>query len=116
MGRVFSMDEIGFGPRREGRRPSRRLRAFAAAVSVAGAAGIAFAVTAVGAHHTMTSPPTAPQSAALPAPVIRPPSAVCPPVQAVWPDLSSLPAGLRAGALPIVINEQFSGQCLVASA
>ena len=114
---MFSMDEIGFGPRREARRPSRRLRAFAAAVSVAGAAaaGIAFAVTAAGAHHAITSPPTAPQSAALPAPVIRPPSAVCPPVQAVWPDLSSLPAGLRAGALPIVINEQFSGQCLAGS-
>jgi hypothetical protein len=117
------MDEVGFGPRREARRPSRRLRAFAAAVSVAGAAaaGIAFAVLAAGAHHAVTSPPTARQSAAmqspamrsaaLPVAVIRPPSAVCPPVQAVWPNLASLPAGLRAGALPIVIDEQFSGQC-----
>jgi hypothetical protein len=107
------MDEVGFGPRREARRLSRRLRAFAAAVSVAGAAsaGIVFAVTAAGAHHAVTSPPAAPQSAARPAAVIRPPSALCPPVQPEWPDLSGLPAGLRAGALPIVINEQFSGQC-----
>jgi hypothetical protein len=112
------MDEVGFGPRREARRPSRRLPAFAAAVSVAGAAaaGIAFAVMAAGGHHAVTSPPSAMraparQSAALPVAVIRPPSAVCPPVQAVWPNLASLPAGLRAGALPIVIDEQFSGQC-----
>jgi hypothetical protein len=106
------MDEVGFGPRREARRPSRRLRASAAAVSVAGAAtaGIVVAVAA-GAHHPVTTPPAVPRSAALPAVVIRPPSAVCPPVQPAWPDLSSLPAGLRAGALPIVINEQFSGQC-----
>jgi hypothetical protein len=118
------MDEVGFGPRREARRPSRRLPAFAAAVLVAGAvsvagaaaAGIAFAVLAAGGHHAVTSPPAAMrsaaiQSAALPVAVIRPPSAVCPPVQAAWPNLASLPAGLRAGALPIVIDEQFSGQC-----
>jgi hypothetical protein len=112
------MDEVGFGPRREARRPSRRLRAFAAAVAMASAAaaGVAFAVTAAAAHHAMTSPPVAPRSAALPAlpaPAIRLPSAGCPPVHAVWPNLAGLPAGLRAGALPIVIAEQFSGQCPV---
>jgi hypothetical protein len=109
----FWMDEVGFGPRREARPPSRRLRALAAAVSIASAAaaGVAFAVTAAGAHHAMTSPPPAMQSAALPAPAIRLPSAGCPPVNAVWPNLADLPAGMRAGALPIVIDEQFSGHC-----
>jgi hypothetical protein len=48
MGRVVSMDEVGFGPRREARRPSRRLRALAAAVAIASAAAdsVALAVTA----------------------------------------------------------------------
>jgi hypothetical protein len=113
MGRVISMDEVGFGPRREARPPSRRLRALVAAGSIASAAaaGVAFAATAAGAHHATTSPPAAMQPAALPAPLLRPPSAVCPPVDAVWPNLAKLPAGMRAGALPIVIDEQFSGQC-----
>ena len=106
------MDEIGFGPRREARPPSRRLRRFAAAASIAGAAAaaIAIAVTAAGAHHAPTSP-TASQPAALPALVLGPPSAVCPPAQAAWPSLANLPAGLHAGAIPIVVDEQFSGQC-----
>ena len=106
------MDEIGFGPRREARPPSRRLRRFAAVASIVGAAAaaIAIAVTAAGAHHTQTSP-TASQPAALPAPVLRPPSAVCPPAQAAWPSLANLPAGLHVGAIPIVVDEQFSGQC-----
>jgi hypothetical protein len=114
-GRVVSMDEVGFGPRREPRRPSRRLRAFAAAVAIASAAaaGVAFAVTAAAEHHAITSLPPALHPAALPAPLIRPPSAVCPPVHAAWPDLADLPAGMRTGALPIVIDEQFSGECSV---
>jgi hypothetical protein len=113
MGRVVSMDEVGFGPRREARRPSRRLRAFAAAVAIASAAaaGVALALTAAGPHHAMTTSPPALQPAALPAPAIGPTSAVCPPVHAAWPNLAGLPAGLRPGALPIVIDEQFSGQC-----
>jgi hypothetical protein len=43
--------------------------------------------------------------------VLRPPSAVCPPAQPAWPSLARLPAGLHAGAVPIVVDEQFSGQC-----
>jgi hypothetical protein len=107
------VDEVGFGPRREARRPSPRLRAVAAAVAVAGAAaaGAAFAVTAAGAHHATSSPPPAAHSAALPAPAVRLPSAGCPPTHAGWPNLAGLPAGMRAGALPIVIAEQFSGEC-----
>ena len=106
------MDEVGFGPRREARPPSRRLRRFAAAASIAGAAAaaIAIAVTAAGAHHAPTSP-TASQPTALPAPVLRPPSAVCPPAKPAWPSLADLPSGLHAGAVPIVVDEQFSGQC-----
>jgi hypothetical protein len=109
----MSVDEIGFGPRREPRPPSRRLRAFATAASIAGAAAaaIAIAVTAAGAHHAITPPAPAAQQAAVPAPVLRPPSAVCPPAQPTWPDLAALPAGLRPGALRIVVDEQFSGRC-----
>jgi hypothetical protein len=107
------VDEIGFGPRRAARPPSRRLRRFAAAASIAGAAAaaIAIAVTAAGAHRAPTSLPAATESAALGAPIIRPPSAVCPPAQPAWPSLANLPAGLHAGAVPIVVDEQFSGQC-----
>ena len=113
MGRVVSMDEVGFGPRREPRRPSRRLRALTAAVSIALAAvaGIAVALTAAGAQHAASSPPPALQSAPVPASLIPQLTAGCPPVQRSWPDLTGLPAGLRAGALPIVVDEQFSGEC-----
>lgn len=108
----FSMDEIGFGPRREPRPPSPRLRRLAVAASIAGgaAAAIAIAMTAAGAQRS-TTPPPAPQSAVQPAPVLRPPSAICPPAEPTWPSLAGLPAGLHAGAVPIVVDEQFSGAC-----
>ena len=93
------MDEIGFGPRREPRPPSRRLRAL-------GAAG-AIAVTA-SAHHGAASPASV---AAVPVPALQPLSAVCPPVQPTWPDLGALPASLRPGALKVVVDGQFSGRC-----
>jgi hypothetical protein len=112
MGRVVSVDEVGFGPRREARRPSRRLRAMAA-VAIAGAAvaALAFALTSAGGEHAMTSPPAARPSAPLPASLIPQLSAGCPPAQAVWPNLAGLPAGMRAGARLVVIDEQFSGRC-----
>jgi hypothetical protein len=112
-----SVDEIGFGPRRAARPPSPRLRGFAAAVSIAGAvaAAIAIAMTAAGTQRPATSPTpgsqSAAQAAAVPAPVLRPPSAVCAPTRPAWPSLADLPAGLHAGAVPIVVDEQFSGQC-----
>jgi acyl-CoA thioesterase len=107
------MDEVNFGPRREARWPSRRLRALAAAASIAAvaAAGAAFAVTEAGAHHAMTGPALASQPAALPAPLVRLPSPGCPPAHTAWPNLASLPAGMRTAARPIIIDEQFSGQC-----
>jgi hypothetical protein len=106
------MDEVGFGPEREARRPSRRLLAIAA-VSIGGAAavGIGFAVTSAGGQHAMTAAPAASRSAALPASLIPQLTAGCPPAEAVWPSLADLPAGLRIGALPIIVDEQFSGQC-----
>jgi hypothetical protein len=109
----FPVDELSFGPRREARPPSRRLRVFAAVVSIAGAAaaGVVFALTAANAHHAVTSPPPASQAAGLPAPVVRLPSPDCSPTQTVWPDLASLPAGLRTRARQIIIDEQFSGRC-----
>ena len=107
------MDEVGFGPKREARLPSRRLRAFTAAVSIAVAAvaGVAVAVMAAGAHHATSSPPPTLQSAPVPASLIPQLTAGCPPTRKAWPDLAGLPAGLRVGALPIVVNEQFSGEC-----
>ena len=132
-----SVDEIGFGPKRDSRRPSRRLlpsgrlppgsssgrlpprrrRGLVAAASIAGAAAaaIAIAVTAAGAQQAPPAPPAVhqpvDQAAALPGPVLRPPSAVCPPARPAWPSLAGLAAGLHAGAVPIVVDEQFSGQC-----
>jgi hypothetical protein len=113
MGRVVSMDEVGFGPRREVRLPSRRLRAFIAAgsVALAAVAGVAVAVTAAGARHATSSPPPALQSGPAPASLIPQLTPGCPPAQKAWPDLAGLPAGLRVGALPLVVSAQFSGEC-----
>lgn len=110
------MDELSFGPSREARLPSRRLRALAAVVSVAGVAtaGVAYAVTAKSAHHAVSSQPQVTQSAvALPDPARLLPSAGCSPVQADWPKLAGLPAGMRPGTLPVIVAAQFSGRCLV---
>ena len=106
------MDEVSFGPRREIRRPSPRRRAFAVAAAVAGAAvaGVTLAVTVTSAHQP-GSPHPVTQPSALAASLSRLPSAGCPPVQAAWPDLAGLPAGMRPGALPIIVEAQFSGQC-----
>ncbi len=100
---MVSVDEIGFGPRREPRPPSRRLRTLGAAGSIA--------VTA-SAHHGAASPTPSAQYAAVPVPALQPLSAVCPPVQPTWPDLGALPASLRPGALKVVVDGQFSGRCL----
>jgi hypothetical protein len=110
------VDEIGFGPKRAARPPSRRLRrlrGFAAAALIGGAAAacVVLALTAANAHHAVTSPPPASQAAGFLVPVVRLPSPGCSPTQTVWPDLASLPAGLRVHARPIIIDEQFSGQC-----
>jgi hypothetical protein len=102
------VDEIGFGPRREPRPPSRRLRAIGAAGSITAAAAIAIAIAVTAsAHHGAASP----APAAVPVPALQPLSAVCPPVQPTWPDLGALPASLRPGALKVVVDGQFSGRC-----
>lgn len=110
-GRWFSMDEVSFGPRREFRWPPRRRRGLAFTVAGAAMAGVAFALTAAGVHHKMPSHHSARQSAAPPAPVRRLPSAGCSPAQSAWPSLAGLPAGMRPGALPVIVDAQFSGRC-----
>ena len=103
------MAETGFGPRRERRPPSRRLRALGAVGSIAAAAAIAIAIAVTAsAHHGAASPASV---AAVPVPALQPLSAVCPPVQPTWPDLGALPASLRPGALKVVVDGQFSGRC-----
>jgi hypothetical protein len=103
------VDEVSFGPRREIRPPSRYRRVFAAVVA-AGAitAGAALAVTTTG----MRNATTAPRNASAPAVAPLEPAG-CPPVQPTRPDLSALPAGMRPGALRVIIEAQFSGQCRV---
>jgi hypothetical protein len=108
------MDEVSFGPSRKARLPSRRLRGLAAvSVAAVAAAGVAYAVTAKSAHHGISSqPPVAESAAALPDPArFLPPAAGCRPAQPDWPSLAGLPAGLRLGAVPVIVNAQFSGRC-----
>ena len=107
------MDEVGFGPRREARRPSRRRRGLTIAVSLAGvaAAGVALVVEAPGAYHALAAQYTVTRPAAPSAAPVRLPSPGCRPAQPAWPSLAGLPAGLRPGALPVIVNAQFSGRC-----
>ena len=106
------MDEVSFGPSREARPPSRRRRAFTAAASVAAvaAAVAALAVTAPSAYHALTSRSPATPSAP-PAALSHLPSKGCPPARAAWPSLAGLPAGMRPGAVPVIVDAQFSGRC-----
>ena len=98
------MDEIGFGPRSESRVPVRYRRALAAVAAV----GI---VTAAGVSLTMHRT-TADQAASpLPSAGSSPAPTACPPTQTTKPELASLPAGMRAGALRVVADAQFSGEC-----
>ena len=107
------MDELSFGSRREPRRLPPRLRAFAVAAVIAGAAaaGVGVAVTAAGGQGAVTVPLPASQAAGLPAPVGGAPVLNCAPVDITWPNLTDLPVQLRTRARSIVINEQFSGRC-----
>ena len=112
------MDEVSFGPRRENRLPSRYRRVFAvvAAVVAAGAvaAGAALAVTTTSARNATSAPRNAGAARNASAPAVAPlEPAGCPPVQPTRPDLAALPAGMRPGALKIIIEAQFSGQCPV---
>ncbi|HEX3514903.1 MAG TPA: hypothetical protein VHT26_12970 [Trebonia sp.] len=106
------MDEVSFGPKREIRLPSRYRRVFAALTAVVAvgaiAAGAALAVTTTGARNATSAPRAA--SAPAVAPVDR---ESCPPVHVQRPNLAALPAGMRPGALKVIIDSEFSGQCLV---
>jgi hypothetical protein len=111
------MDEVGFGPSREPRLPSRRRRAFTVAVSLAGVAVavVVFAVKAPSAYHALASQYTVTRPAASSASPVRLPSPGCRPAHPAWPSLAGLPAGLRPGALPVIADAQFSGKCPLAS-
>jgi hypothetical protein len=106
------VDEVSFGPKREIRLPSRYRRVFAVLTTVVAAgaitAGAALAVTTTGAHNATSAPRAA--SAPAVAPVDR---VSCPPVHPTRPNLAALPAGMRPGALKMIIDAEFSGQCLV---
>jgi hypothetical protein len=111
-GRWGSVDEVSFGPRREIRLPSRYRRAFTviAAVVAAGAvaAGAALAVTGTGAGTETSAPRTARTTATAP-----PDQVSCPPAGAARPNLAAFPAGMRIGALKMIIDAEFGGQCQV---
>jgi hypothetical protein len=98
------MDEVGFGPRREPRVPVRYRRALAS-VAAAGivTAGVALTMHQVTGVNQSASP--APAATSSPAP------SACPPTQTAKPNLAGLPAGMRPGALRVVIAAQFSGEC-----
>jgi hypothetical protein len=106
------VDEVSFGPGREIRLLSRYRRALGvtAAVVAAGAvtAGAALAVTTTGARDAISAPRTASTPAMAPLDRVS-----CPPVQATRPNLAALPAGMRPGALRVIIDAQFSGRCRV---
>jgi hypothetical protein len=97
------MDEIDFGPRREFRLAARYRRALAAVA----AAGIVAAGAALTMHQITVNQAAspAPSTGSSPAP------AACPPTQTTKPNLASLPAGMRPGALRVVADAQFSGEC-----
>jgi hypothetical protein len=106
------VDEVSFGPKREIRLPSRYRRVFAVltAVVAAGAitAGAALAVTTTGGRNATSAP------RAGSAPAVAPVEGVsCPPVHLTRPNLAALPAGMRPGALKMIIDAQFSGLCRV---
>ena len=107
------MDEVSFGPSREARPRSRRGRAFTVAVSLAAAAaaGVALAVEAPNAYHSRASQYTVTRPAAPSPSPVRLPSPGCRPAHPAWPSLAHLPAGLRPGALPVIVHAQFSGRC-----
>jgi hypothetical protein len=111
-GRWGSVDEVSFGQRREIRLPSRYRRALGvtAAVVAAGVvtAGAALAVTTAGARGASSAARNA--SAPAMAPLGR---VSCPPVQVTRPNLAALPAGMRPGALKVIVDAQFSGRCRV---
>jgi hypothetical protein len=98
------MDEVGFGPRRESRVPARYRRALAALA----AAGIVTAGVVLVMHQaTGASQVASPSPATQGSPAPR----ACPPTQTTKPNLAGLPAGMRPGALQVIVAAQFSGEC-----
>jgi hypothetical protein len=104
------VDEVSFGSEREIRLPARYRRGLSALAAVVAAGAVAaggvLAVTSAGVH---SSPGT---SSAVGAPTAAPVAqADCPPAEPARPNLAALPAGMRPGALKVVIEAEFSGAC-----
>jgi hypothetical protein len=100
-----AVDEVSFGSEREFRWPARYRRALAAVA----AAGVATAVVVtLTTHHA-----TGAGQAASPTPSTwsSPAPTACPPTLTTQPKLAGLPAGLHPGALHVVADSQFSGEC-----
>lgn len=109
------MDEVSFGSEREVRLPARYRRGLAALAAVVAAGAVAaggvLAVTTAGAHGspgTSSAPGTSASGAPAAAPVAQ---AGCPPAEPARPNLAALPAGMRPGALKVIIEAEFSGSC-----
>jgi hypothetical protein len=107
---VRSVDEVSFGSEREIRLSARHRRGLAAlaAILAAGAvaAGGVLAVTTAGVHSSSGT------SSAVGVPTTAPVAqAGCPPAEPARPNLAALPAGMRPGALKVVIEAEFSGTC-----
>ncbi len=104
------MDEVSFGSEREVRLPARYRRGLAALAAVVAAGAVAaggvLAVTTAGAHSSPGTSSAVGSSTA--APVAQ---ASCPPAEPARPNLAALPAGMRPGALKVVIEAEFSGSC-----
>lgn len=112
------MDEVSFGRKREFRLLSRYRRAWIAAGACVVTAGIVTAGVALAQRSTSTNTDTsagtgaqhAASSAVRADEYARP---ACPPLPAARPNLTALPAGMRPGALKVIVDAQFSGQCRV---
>ncbi len=99
------MDEVSFGSGREFRWPARYRRAI---MAVAAAGIVTAAAVMLTTHHA-----TGAGQAASPTPstVSSPAPTACPPTLTTKPKLTGLPAGLHPGALRVVADGQFSGEC-----
>ena len=100
-----AVDEVSFGSGREFRWPARYRRALA---GVAAAGIVAAAAVMLATHHATETGQTA---GAQPSSVSSPAPTACPPTLTTKPNLAGLPAGMHPGALRVVADAQFSGEC-----
>jgi hypothetical protein len=109
------MDEVSFGPEREPRLPPGRWRALTAGAAGAIAAGAAVTVIVAGQQHSSDPPRQAVPPAALPAATAGWLPVTCTPVHPTAPSLAGMPAGMRPGALRVIIDAMPAGHCTIVS-